>query len=67
MAKKDDEKPNVEEIPWSPDKPLPDEDDEEETQRRARAEARKAYLIGEHSKPSEKKKKEGGKRSGLWG
>lgn len=69
MAKEKDEKDEkkVDEIPWTPDKPLADEDDETETQRHARAEARKAYLIGEYTKAPEKdrKKKDGSRRS-LW-
>jgi hypothetical protein len=64
--KKEDKK--IEEIPWTPDKPLADEEDEAECQRRARAEARKAHLIGTFSKEPEKvKKKEDGKRRPLWG
>ena len=63
MAKDEKEKP--EEIPWTPDKPLGDEDDEKETQRRAQAEARKAYLIGQYSADPKKAKK--GERTKLFG
>jgi hypothetical protein len=69
MAEKDKEKEKVEEIPWTPDKPLADEEDEAECQRRARAEARKAHLIGTFSQEAgkAKKKEDGGKRRPLWG
>jgi len=53
-----DEKPDPK--PWSPDQPLEDADDEAETQRRARAEARLNHLRGGYEKPPEpgdKKKK----------
>lgn len=60
------DKDEVEEIPWTPDKPLADDDDETETQRRAQAEARKAYLISQYAKEPEKKKSDK-KKSGLWG
>jgi hypothetical protein len=69
MAKEEEKKEEkVEEIPWSPDKPLGDEEDEKECQRRARGELRKAYLMGTYSKePDKGKKKEDGKRRPLWG
>lgn len=64
---KDDKE--VDEIPWTPDKPLGNEDDEEECQRRARGEARKAYLLGQYSADPKKKEKDkkSGERRSLFG
>ena len=65
--KEKDDKP-TEEIPWTPDKPLGDDGDEEETQRRAKAEARKAYLIGQYTAdPKKPKERKPGERRSLWG
>lgn len=54
---KDDDKPK----PWTPDQPLEDEEDEKETQRKARATARLNHLQKTYETPAEpdgdKKKK----------
>lgn len=66
MAKEKEEKP--EEIPWTPDKPLGDDDDEAEVQRRARANARLKHLESQYeSAPPDKKDKKDGKKKSLWG
>jgi hypothetical protein len=58
---KPNEKPD--EITWRPDMPLPDEDDEKETNRVAQASARRKYLEDKHlaqlksSDDDDKKKK----------
>lgn len=62
MAKKDDEK---DEKPWTPDQPLPDEEDEKEVQRRAAATARLNHLTKSLETPPGKKK-DGEKKSSLW-
>jgi hypothetical protein len=69
MPKKDDDKPGDDKPgndpkPWTPDQPLEDPDDEEQTQRRARANARLAHLQESYSKPPEK---DGKKKKKLWG
>jgi hypothetical protein len=66
MGKEKDEK-DPPEIPWSPDKPMADDGDEEEVQRRAKAEARKAYLIGQYAADPKKKEKKPGERRSLFG
>ena len=62
MAKDPEKKPD--EKPWTPDQPLEDEEDEKEVQRHARAKAREGYLVGELTKPPEKKP---GERKKLFG
>lgn len=45
---------------WSPDKPLPEKDDEEEVQNEAKARARLNFLVkkyGDESQPAPKRKK----------
>ena len=70
MAEKKKPAPKPDEIPWTPDKPLPDEDDEKETSRRAMATARHKYLESQHMssfEQSEQDKKKGAKKkSSLW-
>ena len=58
---KPEEKPDPK--PWTPADPLEDEEDENETQRRARAEARKDYLRKQYETPPKDDKK---KRRGLF-
>jgi hypothetical protein len=55
---KDDDKPKA----WTPDQPLEDEEDEKETQRKARAEARLNHLRTGFEKPPEPEKK----KKKLW-
>jgi hypothetical protein len=68
MAEKKDEK-KPDEITWRPDMPLPDEDDEKETNRVAQASARRKFLEDQHLKSLEKEKegKDGKKRKSLFG
>ena len=66
MAKKDDEKPDDQPKPWTPDQPLEDAEDEAETQRRARATARLNHLTKTLETPADPKKKKDGKKSSLW-
>ena len=56
-------KEEKEEKPWTPDQPLPDEEDEKEVNRRARANARLRYIEESVSKPPKKK----GERKKLFG
>jgi hypothetical protein len=72
MAKEKDEKEKEKpgEIEWRPDMPLPDEEDETETNRVAQASARRKYLEDQHLKSLEKNSKEkgkDGKRKSLFG
>jgi hypothetical protein len=68
MAEKKDEK-KTDEITWRPDMPLPDEDDEKETNRVAQASARRKFLEDQHLKSLEKDAKDGKdkKRKSLFG
>jgi hypothetical protein len=62
---KTEKKPPTE-MEWNPEMPLADEEDEAEVQRRAKAEARKSFLIGTYSKePGESGGKK--KKRSLWG
>ena len=59
---KEKETPDDAPKPWNPDTPLEDKDDEEEVQRRARANARlkrleEGYLKPAEPEPGKKKKK----------
>lgn len=63
MAKKPDDEPEPE--VWTPDKPLPDEDDEAQVQRRLAADRRMAYLREQAEKGS-KKPKGKGEKAPLW-
>lgn len=56
--------PKTDPKPWTPDQPLEDAADEEDTQRRARALARLDHLKESYSKPPEK---DGKKKKKLWG
>lgn len=58
-----EEEEEEEEEPWTPDKPLDDKDDEEETQRKARAVARLNHLTKGYETPEQKRTK---KKGGLW-
>jgi hypothetical protein len=63
MAKPELVPPKDEPKPWTPDQPLDDEDDEKETQRRARAEARLNHLKTSYEKPPDEP---GKKKKKLW-
>jgi hypothetical protein len=66
MVKKADDDPDVPE-PWTPDKPLPDEEDETQTQRRFMAERRLKFLHDQAEEPEgKKKKKKDGDKPKLW-
>lgn len=65
MPKEEREK-EVTEIPWTPDKPLADEEDERETIRKAQANARLAHLQKQYETPAVKDKKQKDGRSKLW-
>jgi hypothetical protein len=68
MAKDEKEKKETPEIEWRPDMPLPDEDDEQETNRVAQASARRKYLEDQHLKALDSKGKgKDGKRKSLFG
>lgn len=61
MADKDKDKKD-ELKPWTPDQPLEDEEDERETQRRARATARLNHVVKSLETPAEPDKK----KKKLW-
>ena len=63
MAKPELVPPKDDPKPWTPDQPLEDDDDEKETQRRARAEARLNHLRTGYEKPAEPSDK---KKKKLW-
>jgi hypothetical protein len=72
VAKDEKPDPKPAEIPWTPDQPLPDEEDEKETARVAQATARRRYLEDQHGatladkgKKIDKDKKE--KRKSIFG
>lgn len=56
-----DEKPEPK--PWTPDQPLEDEEDEKETQRKARATARLNHLQKSYEAPPDEP---GKKKKKLW-
>jgi hypothetical protein len=65
MAKKVEEEEEAK--AWTPAEPLEDEKDEEETQRVARASARRKFLEDQHLESLKKKGKKGDNgRSPLW-
>lgn len=62
VPKEKEEKEKPEEIDWRPDMPLPDEDDEKETNRVAQASARRKFLEDKHLKTLEKSGKDKDKK-----
>jgi len=64
MAKKEEEEEKPD--PWTPDKPIPDEEGEAEAQRRHMMNRRLQFLNEEAEKGSKKKKGEKPSKS-LWG
>jgi hypothetical protein len=64
MAKPELVPPKDEPKPWTPDQPLEDEEDEKETQRKARATARLNHLTKTYETPVDDGKKK--KKSSLW-